>query len=98
MTKYPYGKIVWNLLEIQPGGDFKIIHSLKIKNIKNGLIGTGHEQPKKFNLKTFSLNESDIENEMKRKRVIDRREIRMWENKEPITATLWILGEYIISI
>lgn len=51
---------------------------------------------KKFNLKLFS-NESDVENEMKEKEY-DRREIRIWENKEPITATLWILGEYIISI
>ena len=33
-----------------------------------------------------------------KKRKYNRREIRIWKNEEPITATLWILGEYIISI
>lgn len=52
--------------------------------------------PKEFELKLFS-NDSTVEKKMESKKY-DRRTIRTWQNAEPITATLWVLGEYIISI
>jgi predicted DNA-binding transcriptional regulator len=48
-----------------------------------------------FNLKMFT-NQSDIEEEMKGKKLTNRM-LKFW-NGDDITSTQWILGEYIISI
>ncbi len=42
-------------------------------------------------------NRSDIEKEMKKKKY-ERREIKFWKNLKDISATTWILGDYIVMI
>ncbi|MCA9352553.1 hypothetical protein KC901_00010 [Patescibacteria group bacterium] len=52
--------------------------------------------PKIFELKMFS-NDADVEKNKSLKK-IKRRQIRIWNDENPVTVTYWVLGDYVISI
>ena len=52
--------------------------------------------PKTIDLKLLS-NESDIEQQMKRKKITER-VIRFWKKDIDFTATTWVIGDYTIVI
>lgn len=52
--------------------------------------------PEEIVLKLFS-NDETIEREMQ-KRTPSRREIRYWEGEQTFTGTLWVVGDFVITI
>ncbi|MDD2786218.1 MAG: helix-turn-helix domain-containing protein [Patescibacteria group bacterium] len=52
--------------------------------------------PKEILLKLFS-NDEKIEHELKN-RMPERREIRFWKGEHVFTGSLWIVGEYVITV
>jgi len=52
--------------------------------------------PKEILLKLFS-NDEKVEHELK-KRMPSRREIRFWEGDHVFTGSLWIIGEYVVTV
>jgi hypothetical protein len=52
--------------------------------------------PKQIDLKLFS-NKSEIETQMKEKKII-RRQIKFWKGENELTGTQWVVGDYIILI
>jgi predicted transcriptional regulator len=65
------------------------------KEYRDWILWYWERSPKDFDLKLFT-NQSDIEEEMKERKITNR-VLKFWSG-EDITSTQWILGEYIVSI